>query len=1181
MAQADPRSGFVRRFDRIWLQARRVEYWQAACWALLTALAGVALLAAADYVWELASTWRVAAAAAIAAISAGVAAGLAIRSVRRWRRNATASAIERVFPQLGQRIRTTVQYGELSTNEIQASGVTGVLVAALEDDTIRRAQPLPLDAVVPWKPLAFASLLAAAVGLLLAGASAFDWQWRIAVQRALLSDEPYTRLTVSPGSQSVKEGESLPLEITVEGRIGEHVLLATRRLDEEGAAWSEELLPTADGKEAGRLRLAFETSLARIRHPLEYRVAAGSAQSETYRIDVRYPLKLVGIEAAIKPPEYTRLPETVADGGDITALVGSRVKLAVELDRIPTSAFLEMQDTSSKARREKQPPERIPLAIDGKRLTTEFEVVSDRTFSVIAASADGMELAENKHRLRARLDEAPQVWFESPAEALEVHTLAEVLMRVRVSDDFGLSRAGIMFEVNNEEEYPLLAEDFAAAAEELETAGELTPQTRAALEKVLPLEHFELTQQDSVTYYAFAEDIRPGSPQRTESDLRFIDIRPFRRQYRLIDPMAGAGTQGPQLKTLEELIARQRYALNRAIRLSRVFEHAGQVDLSAVDSLTKFEGELAQSTRELAEGLEARGIDETELLYQAETSMLAAADSLAAGKYDTATLQMRDALKDLIEGRNRLQIFIFKNPDRALLAQLRLFDRLQRQKLRRPKTDEEEAQQLVERLKELADTEDFVYATLAAAGPNGSPMNSPAAEEETADTSKAPEQPAAEQPAAESGDPAGEKSKSQSGGSSEAPGEGQASDEKPSAATDRRAAMQELEDRQLDAALEAREVEKALEKLKAATDLSKERMAEAAKAAEAASEALDHGKSDEARTAAGEAKEKFRQLAEQVAALAAKEQADRIAAAQQMAAELARQQEEFKDSLSSSEASGGADGQPRPGEERPKSAVGRGETAGDSAGDDVAAAARQIAEQAETLADVLAAAARADSPQDQESAAKVDALMKSLDLKGLAERLGELPAQIREEKFADARAAADDGAERAEAAAEQLGALRRAIISPRVDELAKLEERLAALDERLNELDSEAKITAWHADADDLAEQLDGAGIEEELRKEFVDEMRQNGWSHDDVRRAWNWDRLAGGLYSAPRAYRPLISRLSASLRARMQELMLGDLTAEGDEPIPPQYQDLVDRYYQLLAAEKQGAGKKRPAAPQ
>ncbi len=126
--------------------------------------------------------------------------------------------------------------------------------------------------------------------------------------------------------------------------------------------------------------------------------------------------------------------------------------------------------------------------------------------------------------------------------------------------------------------------------------------------------------------------------------------------------------QGPQLKSLEELIARQRYALNRTIQLSRRFERSGQADLAGVDSLIKFEGELAKSTRELAEGLEARGIDDTELLYQAETAMLGATDSLSAGKYDTATLQQRDALKYLIEGRNRLQIFIMKNPNRQLLA---------------------------------------------------------------------------------------------------------------------------------------------------------------------------------------------------------------------------------------------------------------------------------------------------------------------------------------------------------------------------------------------------------------------------------------------------------------------------------------------------------------------------------
>jgi hypothetical protein len=42
-----------------------------------------------------------------------------------------------------------------------------------------------------------------------------------------------------------------------------------------------------------------------------------------------------------------------------------------------------------------------------------------------------------------------------------------------------------------------------------------------------------LTPQQSVTYYAFAEDNYPGGSRRTETDLRFVDIRPFKRIYKV------------------------------------------------------------------------------------------------------------------------------------------------------------------------------------------------------------------------------------------------------------------------------------------------------------------------------------------------------------------------------------------------------------------------------------------------------------------------------------------------------------------------------------------------------------------------------------------------------------------------------------------------------------------------
>jgi hypothetical protein len=184
MSTLEHRSEFVARFDRIWAQARRVQLSQAFCWSVLTALAGLALLAAADYWLELSRPLRVTAVGAIGLAAVGVGIYLTVLSIRRWRRAATAATIEHVFPQLGQRIRTTVQYGDLSAHEIQEAGATDSLVVALAEDTMRVAQPLPLDAVVPWKSLALASLLAATLGLLLAGASAFDWQWRAAARRA-------------------------------------------------------------------------------------------------------------------------------------------------------------------------------------------------------------------------------------------------------------------------------------------------------------------------------------------------------------------------------------------------------------------------------------------------------------------------------------------------------------------------------------------------------------------------------------------------------------------------------------------------------------------------------------------------------------------------------------------------------------------------------------------------------------------------------------------------------------------------------------------------------------------------------------------------------------------------------------------------------------------------------------
>jgi len=103
----------------------------------------------------------------------------------------------------------------------------------------------------------------------------------------------------------------------------------------------------------------------------------------------------------------------------------------------------------------------------------------------------------------------------------------------------------------------------------------------------------------------------------------------------------------------------------------------------------------------------------------------------------------------------------------------------------------------------------------------------------------------------------------------------------------------ELRDKQLDVSLEARDIERILAKLKKASDLSKERITEAAVASEGVSSLLERGDSQAAKTNAEQAAAMFQEIAKQLEALLAEETPQRIAAARNLAAQLSRTERQF------------------------------------------------------------------------------------------------------------------------------------------------------------------------------------------------------------------------------------------------------------------------------------------------
>lgn len=525
--------GFVGRFGTTWSQIRRAEISCGLWRTLLAAAGGVGLLAAADYWWELPWSFRAAGLAGAACLALAVAL-VGIAGPIRWRsRPRTAREVEHRFPQLGQRVRTVVQYAGRSERAIADDGALPTLVAALENDTDAQTGPLDLGVLVPRRKIIVSAVAAIAVVVLLAAAVVLDGEWRRAARRALLDDAPYTSLSVSPGDVLVDRGGDVKIALTVEGRVPKNIFVYSRSAEKPEAGWEEREPDPAESEDSASAAACYQARLEKLQAPLEYRAVAGKIESPVYRISVRLPIAIAKFEADLTPPAYTGLAPRTVPGGDLEVIEGTQVKFRVQLDRPPAESSIVLSEPAGASPASPSVDQSIPVKIHESALTATARFIAEKYYRITARAHDGTRLPENRYHVRVRKDQPPQVSFLEPEEALEVHPIAEVPMKIRVDDDFGLTRAGLVFRVNSGEDRTLVLKDFKAAGKPPNVTGNPPSVVHAMLEEMLMLEQFNLGQTDSISYYAFAEDNYPGGAKRTETELRFIDIRPFRRIYKV------------------------------------------------------------------------------------------------------------------------------------------------------------------------------------------------------------------------------------------------------------------------------------------------------------------------------------------------------------------------------------------------------------------------------------------------------------------------------------------------------------------------------------------------------------------------------------------------------------------------------------------------------------------------
>jgi len=200
------------------------------------------------------------------------------------------------------------------------------------------------------------------------------------------------------------------------------------------------------------------------------------------------------------------------------------------------------------------------------------------------------------------------------------------------------------------------------------------------------------------------------------------------------------------------------------------------------------------------------------------------------------------------------------------------------------------------------------------------------------------------------------------------------------------------------------------------------------------------------------------------------------------------------------------------------------------------------AEQAKSLKDVLEKIAGSGNEGDADAARKAAGILKQEDLKAAIERL-EKPG------VGDDKAERQDLSDRFAALGQKLDQAYRETVAPRLEELAKLEAEANELEKKVASADDPTEWRKLRQQGAAFIEKLEAAGME--------------GVIGDDLRAAVRANTPALGRDAFGRG----IAAVHVRLLAKLQELLQGDRLASGNEKVPPEYKDLVERYLRALSA--------------
>ena len=453
--------------------------------------------------------------------------------------------------------------------------------------------------------------------------------------RAAESVNPYS-VAVRPGDTTISRNSDLTVSATLHGFDSDDVVLHAREAGAGGFAATPMIEDGAGSFEGLLLNVAEETT---------YHVEAAGVRSGTFTLRVADLPAVDRLEMVFHFPRYTGLaPRSFEYGGDVAALAGTHVVLTVT-PTIPSPGSLIVMDSGDTITLEAGP--------EGT-FTGAFTVRERGFYGIRFLTRDGLWVTgAPDYRIDVLRDQGPSVSFAKPGRDISVSAIEEVFLEARADDDLGLSGILLVYNVNGGSSDTVSL--FAASG---------PPMPAVTAGHTVFMEDYELETGDLVAYHAVARDNAP-SPNEALTDIHFLQVRPFRRDYR--ERQGGGGDGGGMEQDLSGL---QRQIVAASFNLVRDRDsYAADAWEENVVSVALNQERLREQVETLARRIVNRGItgaDESfrhiaEALPVAVEAMNEAVDSLRALNPRGAIAPEQRSLRQLQKAEEMYERFVSRN----------------------------------------------------------------------------------------------------------------------------------------------------------------------------------------------------------------------------------------------------------------------------------------------------------------------------------------------------------------------------------------------------------------------------------------------------------------------------------------------------------------------------------------